>query len=143
MKTRDNWRRFEGNFVGHVAKVGLTTPGGRSIQGNTGRELNEFDKLLKGPCSWRSQLTEKELAKHDEWVDAVGHVQSLFDDEYVPPIHVDDLHPVWFDVHSCPDTQVYVNKVPEMNEKQLNGLLLTWAGMLPHGNPTVVSVKHL
>ena len=38
---------------------------------------------------------------------------------------------------------MHVNKAPEMNEKQLNGLLLTWAGLLWHGNPTIISVKHL
>ena len=160
MKTRDNWRRFKGSFVDHAPRKGLRTPGGRRLEGNSGADFNSYDDVfvemygqhaygflgyavLKGPDNWRSQLSVLELTKHDEWVNEVGHIQSLFNDGYIPPLDLDDLNPNWFHYSRCPDTQVYVNCSPEMNEKQLNSLLLTWAGMLPHGNPTIISVKHL
>ena len=160
IKTRNNWRRFKGTFLRHRPREGLRTPGGRRIPGNSGADFNNFDEVfvdiygqhaygflghsvLKGPVNWRSQLSAMELTKHDEWVTEVGHIQSLFDDGYVPPIHLNDLPSGWFSQQGCPDSQVYVNHSPEMNERQLNSLLLTWAGMLPHGNPTIVSVKHL
>ena len=160
IKTRDNWRRFKGSFVDHLPRKGLRTPGGRTLAGNSGADFNDYDdvfveiygqhaygflgySVLKGPDNWRSELSALELTKHDEWVNEVGHIQSLFDDGYVPPLDLSDLDPRWFHYSSCPDTQVYVNHSPEMNERQLNSLLLTWAGMLPHGNPTIVSVKHL
>ena len=160
MKVRDNWRRFKGSFLNHVPREGIRTPGGRMITGSSGQDFNDFEgifediygqhaygffgfSVLRGPVNWRSELGELELTKHDEWVTAVQHIQSLFDDGYVPPLHITELNPRWFSHEGCPDSQVYVNCSPEMNEKQLNSLLLTWAGMLPHGNPTIVSVKHL
>ena len=66
-----------------------------------------------------------ELQKHDEWVDAVGHIQSLFNDGYIPPINASDFDDIWFSRHNCPMTQVYVNHAPELNEKELNTLLMT------------------
>ena len=59
-----------------------------------------------------------ELRKHDDWVEAVGHIQSMFNDGYVPPIDISEVDGIWFSKHDCPMTQVYVNHAPELNTRR-------------------------
>ena len=73
----------------------------------------------------------------------MGHIQSLFNENYEPPISLNEFDRIWFSALECPETQVYVNHAPDMHETKLNSLLMTWAGMLPMGNPTIISCNHL
>ena len=142
MNARDNWRLFIGSFAGHQVRTGLITPGGVRINGTSGEDLNNYEDVfvelfgqhaygfisldvLKGPAIWRENLKKADLDKHDAWVEAFGHVQSLFNEGYVPPINLNEFDRMWFSPHECPETQLYVNHAPDMHETQLNSLLLT------------------
>ena len=52
----------------------------------------------------------------------------------------DEVDDVWFG-RGCPETQVYINNCPEMNEKDLNVSSMAWGGMLWTGNPTVMTTR--
>ena len=155
---RDMWLRFPGTFVDPDEVRQLKTPNGTLIDfGKMEMYEDTFVNLfgghaynfwphnvLMGPRLWRGQLTQEEKSKRNSWVDAVQHIQSLFDDvNYDPPLHIDEVSDIWFRGNSCPETQVYVHNGPELNERELDALLLTWGGMLWAGNPTILARKHL
>jgi len=54
-----------------------------------------------------------------------------------------DIHNDYFNENHVPRSTVYIKRLPEMQEKELLEMMLTWFGMLWIGNPFILGVKIL
>ena len=153
---RDCWRLFQGKWVGQ--------PERRLLVGQNGQEVTIDDcdsyehgfarlygdmhrmlplKFLEGPHLWLINLSEHRKWKHGEWVKMVSFLQSLLNAQYRVPSNIRDIHEDFFDINCTPATMVYVKCLPEMQEKELLEMLLSWFGVLWIGNPFILGVKIL
>ena len=92
---------------------------------------------MEGPRVWYNQLSDDRQFKHDEWVQAFGHVQRFVigDPSWDGPAYTITDLPVSYNRRgsNLPRMSVMVKYVPELPEFEFNNLLRTWGGMVPPG----------
>ena len=152
---RYTWRFFHGQWVDQPERRVLVDPVNREV---TIDELDSFEgftrlygdmyrliplKFLGGPAVWRANLPDHRKSMHEEWVKSISFLQSLLPEDYSPPMNLRCIHKDFFDSHYVPETCVYVRRLPEVQEKELLNMLLSWFGMVWLGNPLILGVKVL
>ena len=100
-------------------------------------------RFLEGPKAWTDNLSENRRYKHSEWVKMISLLQSLFNAEYTVPLHLNEIHQDFFDTSKVPNTMVYVKHLPDIQEREMLEMLLSWFGMVWIGNPFILGVKIL
>jgi len=100
-------------------------------------------KVLEGPQVWVNELSAHRREKHTAWVGGISAIQSKLNRAYRIPYRLNELHQDFFDKYRVPHSQVHIQNLPEMQEKELLEMVLTWFGMVWAGNPCVFGVKIL
>ena len=95
--------------------------------------------ILRGPSAWFTRLPQARQEEHLNWVNLVQLIQSKCPDGYVGLRNLNELPEAWFSDEFVPDTQLYVNNCPELQDLELNNLLTTWCGVLWPGNPVTIA----
>ena len=62
---------------------------------------------------------------------------------YRVPLDLREIHADFYNANHVPRSTAYIKCLPEMQEKELLEMLLTWFGMLWVGNPFILGVKIL
>ena len=100
-------------------------------------------RFLEGPKAWIENLSEYRKYKHGEWVKTSSLLQSHYDTDYIVPVHLNEIHPDFFESDKVANTMVYVKHFPEIQEREMLEMLLSWFGMVWIGNPFILGVKIL
>ena len=99
--------------------------------------------VLKGPCTWFNRLSEGRKEEHLRWVDTVMKVNSLVPIGYEGLTQLSQLPADFFYDDSVPETQLYINNLPEMQDLELTNMINSWFGVLYPGNPFIISLSLL
>ena len=99
--------------------------------------------VLKGPCAWLKRLPQERKEEHMRWVDTVMKFNSLVPVNYSGLTELNQLPRELHDDRQVPDTQVYINGLPEMQDLELTNMINSFFGMLWPGNPFIISLSLL
>ena len=88
---------------------------------------------------WVDELSVHRREKHTAWVEGISAIQSNLNRAYRIPYRLNELHQDFFDKYGrVPQSQVYIQNLPDMQEKELLDTVLTWFGMAWIGNPFII-----
>ena len=77
------------------------------------------------------------------WVDTVMKFNSLVPLHYSGLTELNQLPHEFLDDRLVPDTQVYINGLPELQDLELTNMINSFFGMLWPGNPFIISLSLL
>ena len=91
---------------------------------------------------WRQMIGKIRMDAHDQWVAQVLALQNMLPANYHPPVEPREAS--WeFKENNGPRVTIFIKRIPELNEIELNKLILTWGGLLWMGNPFVLSICYM
>ena len=154
-RVRDMWREYHSVWIGQPDRRLLMDQRLHEVTDAECNEFDAFDRLygdmyrlmpllfLQGPRLWLNNLSEYRRTKHLNWVKTISFLQSLLNVNYRPPVDLREIHTDFFNGNQVPRSTAYIKRLPEMQEKELLEMLLTWFGLLWVGNPFILGVKIL
>ena len=92
-------------------------------------------------------LSEHRFNQHRMWIEGISFFQTKIPSDYKVPRLLSELRPDFaarpspWSRNSMPETQVYIQGLPEFQERELFQLTGTGFGMCRPGNPLIIGVK--
>ena len=86
--------------------------------------------VLRGPSAWFNRLPHDRKQEHLRWVDQVMKFNSMMPAGYQGPIELNQLPRDLLYDSRVPDTQVYINGLPELQDLELTNMFAIAHGLI-------------
>ena len=157
---RDAWRMWKGYWVNDQ---GERLPCRREFKiadieydDNTASNYITFERIfgrqcyrlwplavLKGPCAWLNRLPQDRKEEHLRWADAIMQLNSMCPEDYEGLTNLNQLPRDFMSDPHVPNTQVYINNLPELQDLELTNMINSFFGMTWPGNAYIISLSLL